>query len=111
MLGPATAPPVPDALPAQVIQKPFREADWSWQARAACRGVDPEIFFPATDEEAAAAKAVCAGCQVRLACLAFALRWGERYGVWGGLTEKERAQIPPAERERILGRAHGEGAA
>jgi len=75
--------------------------DYSWQTEASCRGVDPETFFPATDEEAAAAIAICETCPVRLACLAFSLERNERYGVWGGLTEKERAKLSPAARENI----------
>lgn len=75
---------------------------YSWQIDAACRGVDAELFFPATEEEALGAKAVCDTCPVRLACLAFALERNERFGVWGGLTEKERSRLTPAARESIL---------
>ena len=75
--------------------------DYSWQAEGSCRGVDPEMFFPATDEEASAAIAICETCPVRLTCLAFALERNERYGVWGGLAEKERAKLSPAAREDI----------
>ena len=65
----------------------------TWRQHAACRGLDPEIFFPATDEEAVVAKAVCAGCAIRQACLDHALGSRERDGVWGGATEKERRRI------------------
>jgi WhiB family transcriptional regulator, redox-sensing transcriptional regulator len=75
--------------------------DYSWQIEASCRGVDAELFFPATEEEAAPAKAICETCPVRVACLAFALERNERFGVWGGLTEKERARLSPAARETI----------
>jgi WhiB family redox-sensing transcriptional regulator len=64
-----------------------------WRQNAACRGLDPEIFYPADDEEAAAAKAVCAECHVREICLEHALGSRERDGVWGGATEKERRRI------------------
>jgi WhiB family redox-sensing transcriptional regulator len=47
------------------------------------------------------AKAICETCPVRLACLAFALERNEKFGVWGGLTEKERARLSPAARENI----------
>ena len=50
-------------------------------------------FYPSTDEEAAAAKAVCAECAVREMCLEHALGSRERDGVWGGATEKERRRI------------------
>jgi len=65
----------------------------AWRRRAACRGVDPDVFYPATDEEAEAAKAVCGQCSVRQACLEYALSNRERDGVWGGCTERERRRI------------------
>jgi WhiB family redox-sensing transcriptional regulator len=65
----------------------------SWRLHAACRGLDPEIFYPASDEEADVAKVVCGGCPVRQACLEHALGSRERDGVWGGATEKERRRI------------------
>lgn len=65
----------------------------SWRQRAACRGVEPEIFYPVSEEDADEAKAVCAQCEVRLACLEFALVNRERDGVWGGATERERRRI------------------
>lgn len=65
----------------------------SWRQRAACRGLDPDIFFPVSDEEAEEAKEVCAVCPVRHACLEHALAHREREGVWGGATERERRRI------------------
>lgn len=65
----------------------------SWRQRAACRGVDPDVFYPVTDEDAQEAKSICNGCQVREACLEFALVNRERDGVWGGATERERRRI------------------
>jgi WhiB family redox-sensing transcriptional regulator len=65
----------------------------TWRDHAACRGLDPEIFYPVSDEEADQAKAVCSGCAVRQACLEHALGSRERDGVWGGATEKERRRI------------------
>lgn len=65
----------------------------AWRQRAACRGVDPDSFYPASDEEAEAAKAICAVCPVREACLEYALANRERDGVWGGATERERRRI------------------
>lgn len=65
----------------------------SWRQKAACRGVDPEIFYPVSDEEAEASKAICAGCPVRQPCLEFALVSREKDGVWGGATERERRRI------------------
>jgi len=65
----------------------------SWRQRAACRGVDPDAFYPASEEEADVAKAICAQCPVREACLEYALANRERDGVWGGATERERRRI------------------
>jgi WhiB family redox-sensing transcriptional regulator len=65
----------------------------TWRQHAACRGLDPEVFYPATDEDAEEAKAVCAQCPVRQLCLEHALARRERDGVWGGMTERERRRI------------------
>jgi WhiB family redox-sensing transcriptional regulator len=66
-----------------------------WWTAAACRSADPDLFFPISNsgparEQAAKAKAICAICQVRRECLAYALRTGQVHGVWGGTTERER---------------------
>lgn len=67
----------------------------TWRKRAACRGIDAEIFYPPTDEEvdASPAKEICAVCPVRQACLEHALAHRERDGIWGGATERERRRI------------------
>ena len=70
-----------------------RKVNLSWRQSAACRGVDPEIFYPASEEEADVAKSICAQCHVRQPCLEYALANRERDGVWGGATEKERRRI------------------
>jgi WhiB family redox-sensing transcriptional regulator len=64
-----------------------------WQDRAACFGVDPDLFFPISEEEAGPALAFCNACPIRQECLAWALKNGERYGVWGGLTEQQRRRL------------------
>ena len=66
-----------------------------WRKRAACQGLDPDVFYPATEEEidAEQAKAVCAQCPVQDACLEHALAFREKDGVWGGFTERERRRI------------------
>ena len=73
-------------------------AHWEWQAAAACRGMDSSLFFhPAnernTDREnrVSAAKKICRHCPAVTACLDHALRAREPYGIWGGLSEDERA--------------------
>jgi WhiB family redox-sensing transcriptional regulator len=67
----------------------------TWHTRAACKGLDPSIFYPPTeeDEDAEQAKAVCDQCSVREACLEHALARREKDGVWGGCTERERRRI------------------
>ena len=65
----------------------------SWRALARCRGVDPEIFHPAPEDEGEAAKAICGLCPVREPCLDEALLHREKDGVWGGLTARERRRL------------------
>lgn len=65
----------------------------TWRDHAACRGIDPDLFFPETDEEAEPAKEICTVCSVRAACLEHALGARERDGVWGGATERERRRM------------------
>ncbi|MGH9282110.1 MAG: WhiB family transcriptional regulator [Acidimicrobiales bacterium] len=65
----------------------------SWRQRAACRGVDPDVFYPSSDEEAEEAKAICRMCPVREACLEYALVNRIDHGVWGGCSERERRRI------------------
>jgi WhiB family redox-sensing transcriptional regulator len=64
-----------------------------WQERSACYGLDPEVFFPTTEEEAGLALSYCGVCPVREMCLAWAVQNGERYGVWGGTTEQQRRRL------------------
>ena len=61
-----------------------------WHDLARCAETDPEMFFPEKGESVRPAKRVCAGCEVRAECLQDALDRGERFGVWGGLSERER---------------------
>jgi len=58
--------------------------------RALCAQTDPEMFFPEKRSSTREAKVVCSRCEVRQKCLTYALAAGERYGVWGGLSERER---------------------
>ncbi|TMK46583.1 MAG: WhiB family transcriptional regulator [Actinobacteria bacterium] len=64
-----------------------------WQERARCREHDPEIFFPEKGGSSREAKRICADCPVRIECLNYALRRDERYGVWGGMSERERRRL------------------
>ncbi len=65
----------------------------TWRDHAACRGIDPDVFYPVSDEDAEAAKEVCDRCSVRTACLEWALSSREKDGVWGGATERERRRM------------------
>ena len=73
--------------------------DTAWRQEAACRDLDTDLFFPVTEEEAGPAKAVCATCPVREACLEFALLTRQDDGVWGGLDGAERRRLRRRRRE------------
>ena len=64
-----------------------------WQERARCRDYDPEVFFPEKGGSSREAKRICSECPVRIECLNYALRRDERYGVWGGMSERERRRL------------------
>lgn len=64
-----------------------------WVAQGLCAQTDPEEFFPNKGGSSRAAKNVCAACDVRLECLEYALVNEERYGIWGGLSERERRAL------------------
>jgi WhiB family redox-sensing transcriptional regulator len=72
-----------------------------WQERANCLGVDPDLFFPERGASTREAKAVCRGCEVQAECLEYALAHGEKFGIWGGLSERERRRV---RRQRALER-------
>lgn len=75
--------------------------DDAWQARANCRGLDPDLFFPTRGESTTEARAVCQGCDVREQCLQYALDNREPHGLWGGLNVRERRKIQ-ATRPRVF---------
>lgn len=70
-----------------------------WQDLGACHGLDTSLFFPGRGESVAEAKAVCARCMVRSECADYALASGQRFGIWGGTTERERRRIRAEQRE------------
>ena len=86
---------------ANLTRLPVRSADvWQWQSEGACRDVDPRLFFhpegergPARAKRAASAVAVCARCPVIEQCRRHGLEVREPFGVWGGLTEDDRAAM------------------
>ncbi len=64
-----------------------------WRELGACRGLEAAMFYPDEGDEGLEAKSVCAGCDVRVACLEHALASREKEGIWGGCTERERRRI------------------
>ncbi len=72
-----------------------------WRAWASCVGVDPELFFPERGETTRHAKAVCSRCLVCQECLEYALANAEKFGVWGGTSERERRKL---RRQRAAGK-------
>jgi WhiB family transcriptional regulator, redox-sensing transcriptional regulator len=76
----------------------------SWWELAACRSVDPDIFFPISrtgpgQADVARAKAICAGCRIRRGCLDYAIDSHQADGVWGGTSEEERRLIAARRRD------------
>jgi len=69
------------------------EGPLAWQADALCAQTDPEAFFPEKGGSTRDAKRICAACEVRAECLEYALANDERFGIWGGLSERERRRL------------------
>ena len=65
----------------------------SWQEQALCAETDPEAFFPEKGGSTREAKKICTGCEVKAQCLEYALANDERFGIWGGLSERERRRL------------------
>ncbi|MFZ2623716.1 MAG: WhiB family transcriptional regulator [Propionibacterium sp.] len=70
-----------------------QETPPDWQERALCAQTDPEAFFPEKGGSTREAKKVCQSCPVRGECLEYALEHDERFGIWGGLSERERRRL------------------
>lgn len=66
-----------------------------WRERAACRGMDPELFFPVRGQDTRVAKAVCGSCEVRGECGEYARVAGEPHGIWGGVGARSRRAPKP----------------
>ncbi len=71
----------------------FDAVDDEWQDRALCAQTDPEAFFPEKGGSTREAKRICHGCEVKAECLEYALGNDERFGIWGGLSERERRRL------------------
>jgi WhiB family redox-sensing transcriptional regulator len=65
----------------------------SWQTDSLCAQTDPEAFFPEKGGSTRDAKKICTSCEVRNQCLEYALANDERFGIWGGLSERERRKL------------------
>ena len=77
-----------------------------WRHQAACRDIDPEIFFPVGTTGPAlaqieAAQSICGTCAVQPDCLQWALETGQDAGIWGGTTEEERREMRRGARARL----------
>lgn len=79
-------------VPEHIDVDPENEDD-QWQERALCAQTDPEAFFPEKGGSTREAKRICQGCEVKDACLEYALAHDERFGIWGGLSERERRRL------------------
>jgi len=75
------------------LPMPDNSIELSWQERALCAQTDPEAFFPEKGGSTREAKRVCLSCDVRSECLEYALAHDERFGIWGGLSERERRRL------------------
>ena len=81
---------------AHVMVHPEDGDDQGWQDRALCAQTDPEAFFPEKGGSTREAKRVCRSCEVRAECLEYALEHDERFGIWGGMSERERRRLKRA---------------
>lgn len=76
-----------------VRQEPIDENPLGWQSDSLCAQTDPEAFFPEKGGSTRDAKKICSSCEVRAHCLEYALENDERFGIWGGLSERERRKL------------------
>ena len=98
--------PVQEALPDGSFAAED-EGALGWQERALCAQTDPEAFFPEKGGSTREAKKVCIGCEVRAECLEYALAHDERFGIWGGLSERERRRLKKARSDQLRPRRVG----
>ncbi|MCU1570373.1 MAG: whiB [Naasia sp.] len=72
---------------------PIPDEALAWQGDALCGQTDPEAFFPEKGGSTREAKKICTTCEVKNQCLEYALQNDERFGIWGGLSERERRKL------------------
>lgn len=75
------------------VRRAAEDENLAWQADSLCAQTDPEAFFPEKGGSTREAKRICDGCEVRSQCLEYALENDERFGIWGGLSERERRKL------------------
>lgn len=87
-------PDLPD-LPDEAFESfaDVEAGEEDWHDRALCAQTDPEAFFPEKGGSTREAKKICQGCMVKEECLEYALAHDERFGIWGGMSERERRRI------------------
>ncbi|MFQ5554985.1 MAG: WhiB family transcriptional regulator [Acidimicrobiia bacterium] len=81
-----------DEVVASMLSAPINE-ERPWMVFGTCRNEDPFLFFPQTPSDTKRACAICAMCPVRVDCLEYSLEAGERFGVWGGVSEQQRHRL------------------
>jgi plasmid maintenance system antidote protein VapI len=81
------------AHPKGLVAEAIGELPGSWVDSALCAQTDPDSFFPEKGGSTRDAKKICLGCEVRSQCLAYALNHDERFGIWGGFSERERRRM------------------
>ena len=81
------------------------EPDTSWMGRANCQGLHPNLFFPTRGASTREAKEVCHGCVVRDDCLEYAFNTRQKFGIWGGTSERQRRLL--RRQRHLVARAEG----
>ena len=84
---------VPGLRPQDARSDADLENPLAWQSDSLCAQTDPEAFFPEKGGSTRDAKKICTTCEVKAQCLEYALQNDERFGIWGGLSERERRRL------------------
>ena len=79
------------------------EPNEPWKLKAACMGMDPELFFPERGQSTSQARKTCRSCPVQKECRNYAIVHHERFGIWGGLTARELRPLQRAHNQQRAG--------